>query len=88
MQRAIMFMRTMVKNILDFIFARLISSRMERQNISSGGLRAIIANSELKLQTMKNIVNTPSTRQLKVEWHSANSISEPKMPNKLSSELS
>ena len=74
----------MTKNILDLILARLISSRMERWYISSG-LRAIITNSGLELQCVKNIVNTPLTRQLKTEQHSANSISDPKMPNKLSS---
>ena len=77
----------MVKNILDFILARLISSRMARQNISSAGLRAIIANSRLELQIMKNIVNKPLTRQLNTEKHSANSISDPKRSNKLSSKL-
>ena len=60
-------MRAMIKNILDFILAQLISSRMERWNISSVGLRAIIAYSGLELQCMKNIVNTPLNRQLKSE---------------------
>ena len=76
----------MIKNILDLILARLISSRMERRYVSSG-LRAIITNSGLELQSMKNIVNTPLTRQLKTEGHSANSISDPKRPNKLSSQF-
>ena len=62
-----MLMRIMIKNILDFIRARLISSKMERQNVSSAGLRAIIANSRFELQSMKNIVNTSLTRQIKVE---------------------
>ena len=74
----------MIKNILDLILTRLISSRTERWYISSG-LRAIITNSGLELQCVKNIVNTPLTRQLKTERHSANSISHPKRPNKLSS---
>ena len=83
-----MLMRAMIKNILDFILARIISSRTERWYISSVGLRAIIANSRLKLQCMKNIVNMPLTRQLQMEQHSANSISDPKGPNKLSIKLS
>ena len=79
-------MLAMIKNILDLILARLISSRTERWYISSC-LRAIITDSGLELQCMKNIVNTPLTRQLKTEGHSANSISDPKRPNKLSSKL-
>ena len=66
----------MIKNILDLILAQLISSRMERWYVSSG-LRAIITNSGLELPCVKNIVNTPLTRQLKMEGHSANSISDP-----------
>ena len=77
----------MIKNILDLILARLISSRTERWYVSSG-LRAIITDSGLELRCVKNIVNTPLTRQLKSERHSANSISDPKRTNKLSSELS
>ena len=76
----------MIKNILDLILARLISSRMERRYVSSG-LRAIITDSGLELRCVKNIVNMPLTRQLKMERHSANSISDPKVPNKLSSKL-
>ena len=76
----------MIKNILDLILARLISSRTERQYVSSG-LRAIITNSGLELQSMKYIVNTPLTRKLKTEGHSANSISDPKRPNKFSSQF-
>ena len=80
--------RAMIKNILDFILTQLISSRTERWHISSVGLRAIIADSGLELWCVENIVNTPLTRQLKMEWHGADSISDPKRPNKLSSELS
>ena len=76
----------MIKNILDLILARLISSRTERWYVGSG-LGAIITNSGLELQCVKNIVNTPLTRQLKMEGHSANSISDPKRPNKLSSQF-
>ena len=74
----------MVNNILNLILTRFISSRTERWYISSG-LRAIITDSGLELQCVKNIVNMPLTRQLKTEGHSANSISDPKRPNKLSS---
>ena len=77
----------MIKNILDLILTRLISSRAERRYVSSG-LRAIITDSGLELQCMKNNVNMPPTRQLKMERHRANSISDPKRPNKLSSKLS
>ena len=76
----------MIQNILDLILARLISSRTERRYVSSG-LRAIITDSGLELRRVKNIVNTPLTRQLKTEGHSANSISDPKGPNKLSSQF-
>ena len=86
MQGTTMLTRAMIKYILDLILARLISSRMERWYISSG-LRAIITNSGLELRCVKNIVNTPLTRQLKTERHSANSISDPKRPNKLSSQF-
>ena len=79
--------RVMIKNILDFILTRLISSRTERWYISSVGLRAIIANSGLELQYVNNIMNMPLARQLKTEQHSANSTSDPKGPNKLSSKL-
>ena len=79
-------MLAMIKNILDLILARLISSRMERWYISIG-LRATITDSGLELRCVKNIVNTPLTRQLKTEGHSANSISDPKRPNKLSSQF-
>ena len=61
-----MLTRAMIKNVLDLILARLISSRTERWYVSSG-LRAIITNSGLELQCVKNIVNTPLTRQLKTE---------------------
>ena len=77
----------MIKNTLNLILTRLISSRTERWYISSG-LKAIITDSGLELRCMKNIVNTPLTRQLKTEGHGANSISDPKRPNKLSSKLS
>ena len=56
----------MIKNILDLILARLISSRTERQYVGSG-LGAIITNNGLELQSMKNIVNTLLTGQLKAE---------------------
>ena len=76
----------MIKNILDLILARLISSRTERRYIGSG-LRTIITDSGLELRSVKNIVNTPLTRQLKAEGHSANSSNDPKRPNKLSSQF-
>ena len=76
----------MIKNILDLILARLISSRTERRYVGSG-LRTIITDGGLELRCVKNIVNTPLTRQLKMEGHSANSISDPKRPNKLSSQF-
>ena len=79
-------MLVMIKNILDLILARLISSRTERRYVSSG-LGAIITDSGLELQCVKNIVNMPLTRQLKMERHSANNISDPKRPNKLSSQF-
>ena len=62
-----MLTRTMIKNILNFILAQLISSRTERWYVSSVGLKAIIANTGLELRCMKSIVNTPVTRQLKME---------------------
>ena len=77
----------MIKNTLDLILDQLISSRMERQYVSSG-LRAIITDRRLELRCMKNIVNTPLIRQLKAERYSANSISDPIRPNKLSSQFS
>ena len=49
MQGWTMLRRAMIKNILDFILARLISSRMERWYVISVGLRAIIADSGLEL---------------------------------------
>ena len=76
----------MIKNILDLILARLISSRTERRYVGSG-LGAIITNSGLELQSVKYIVNMPLTRQLKTEGHSANSISDPKRSKKLSSQF-
>ena len=76
----------MIKNILDLILARLISSRTERRYVSSG-LRTIITDGGLELRSVKNIMNTPLTRQLKTEGHSATSISDPKRPNKLSSQF-
>ena len=76
----------MIKNILDLILARLISSKTERWYVSSG-LGAIVTNSGLELRCVKNNVNMPLTRQLKSERHSANSISDPKRPNKLSSQF-
>ena len=79
-------MLTMINNILNLILAQLISSRTERWYVSSD-LRAIITNSRLELQCVKNIVNIPLTRQLQAEGHSANSISDPKRPNKFSSQF-
>ena len=49
MQGPTTLMLVMIKNILDLILAQLISSRTERWNISSIGLRAIIADSGLEL---------------------------------------
>ena len=48
MQGVTTFSRMMVKNILNLILTQLISSRAEGQNISAG-LRAITADSRLKL---------------------------------------
>ena len=41
--------RVMVKLILNFILTQLIRSRTKRWNVSSGGLKAIIANNGLEL---------------------------------------
>ena len=76
----------MVKNILNLVLAQFISSRTEIWYVSSG-LRTIITDGGLELRCEKNIVNTPLTRQLKIECHSTNSTSDLKGPNKLSSEL-
>ena len=62
-----MLTRVIIKNVLNLILAQLVSSRTERWYIRSIGLRAIIANNGLELQCMKNIMNTPLTRQLKME---------------------
>ena len=86
MQGLTMLTLVMIKNILDLILARLISSRTERRYVSSG-LRTIITDGGLELRCVKNIVNIPLTRQLKMERHSANNISDPKRPNKLSSKF-
>ena len=60
-------MRAMIKNILDLILARLISSRTENWYVSFVGMRAIVANSGLELRGMKHVMNTPLARQLKAE---------------------
>ena len=78
----------MIKNIFDFVLVQLISSRMESWYVSCAGMRAIVANSGLKLQGMKHVVYTPLARQLKTEGYSTNSSNDPKRPNKLSSKLS
>ena len=77
----------MIKDIFYFVLARLISSRTENWYVSCVGMRAIVANSGLELQGMKHVMHTPLARQLKVEWHSANSSNNTKQSNKLSSEL-
>ena len=79
-------MLAMIQNVLDLILAQLISSRTERWYVSNG-LRTIITDGGLELRCVKNIVNTPLTRQLKMEGHSTNSISDPKRPNKLCSQF-
>ena len=58
--------RAMIKYILDLILAQLISSRTERRYFSSG-IRAMITDSGLELQCVKNIMNMPLTRQFKTE---------------------
>ena len=80
--------RAMIKNIFDFVLARLVSSRMESWYISCIGIRAIVANSGLKLQGMEHVMHMPLARQLKMKEHGTNSSSNPKWPNKLSSKLS
>ena len=59
--------RAMIKNIFDFVLARLVSSRMESWYVSCVGIRAIVANSGLELQGMEHIVHTPLARQLKMK---------------------
>ena len=59
--------RTMIKDIFNFILARLISSRMENWYVSCIGIRAIVANSGLELRGMKHVMNMPLARQLKAE---------------------
>ena len=80
--------RAMIKNIFDFVLARLIRSRTESWYISYIGIMATVANGGLKLQGMKHVMNTPLARQLKAERHSADSSNDTKRSNKLSSELS
>ena len=79
--------RAMIKNIFDFILTRLISSREESWYVSYIGIRAIVANSGLKLQGMECIIHTPLARQLKTKGHGTNS-SNPKRPKELSCKLS
>ena len=79
--------RAMIKDIFDFVLARLISSRTESWYVSCIGIRAIVANGRLELQCMKHVVYTPLARQLKMKGHSTNSSNDPKWPNKLSSKL-
>ena len=79
--------RAMIKNIFHFVLARLISSKTEGWYISCISIRAIVANSGLKVQGMEHIVHTPLARQLKTEGHGTNSSNDPKWPNKLSSKL-
>ena len=81
-------MRAMIKNIFDFVLARFISSRMENWYVSCVSIRAIVANSGLKLRGMKHVMYTPLARQLKMEGHGTDSSNDPKRPNKLSSKLS
>ena len=78
----------MIKNVFYFVLARLISSRTENWYVSCVGMRAIVANSGLELRGMKHVMNTPLARQLKAERHSADSSSDTKRSNKLSSEFS
>ena len=67
MLRTTMPTRAMIKNIFDFVLAQLISSRTESWFVSCIGIRAIVANSGLKLQGMKHVVHTLLARQLKME---------------------
>ena len=80
-------MRAMIKYVLHFILAWLISSRMEIWYIGSVDIRANVANGGLELQCMKHIVHTPLARQLKMEGHGTDSSNNLKQPNKLSSKL-
>ena len=77
----------MIKNIFYFVLTRLISSRTENWYVSCVGIRAIVANSGLELQSMKHVVHTPLARQLKAECHSADCSNDTKWSNKLSSKL-
>ena len=79
--------RAMIKYILYFVLAQLISSRMESWYISCVGIRAIVANSGLELQGMKHVMKMPLARQLKAKGHSTNSSNDTKWSNKLSSKL-
>ena len=63
----------MIKDIFSFVLARLISSRTENWYISCVGIRAIVANSRLKLQGMEHVVHTPLARHLKAKAHNTNS---------------
>ena len=81
-------MRAMIKDIFNFILARLISSRMENWYISCVGIRAIVADSGLELRGMKHVMNTPLARQLKAERHGTDSSNDTKWSNKFSSKLS
>ena len=80
--------RAMIKDVFNFVLARLISSRTENWYVSFVGMRAIVANSGLELRGMKHVMNTPLARQLKAERHSADSSNDTKRSNKLSSEFS
>ena len=59
--------RAMIKDVFNFVFARLISSWMENWYVSCVGIRAIVANSGLELRGMKHVVHMPLARQLKAE---------------------
>ena len=77
----------MIKDIFNFVLARLISSKTENWYVSCIVIRASVADSGLKLQGMKHVVHTPLARYLKTEGHGTNSSYNPKLPNKLSSKL-
>ena len=81
-------MRAMIKDVVNFVLARLISSRMENWYISCVGIRAIVADSGLWLQGMEHAVYMPLARQLKTKGHGTNSSNDMKRSNKLSSKLS
>ena len=48
----------MIKNFFDFVLAQLISSRTESWYVSCIGVRAIVADSGLKLQDMEQVMHT------------------------------